>query len=150
MALPAIVADSVAAGLFGGPCWANTAVAATRRPAQTKRLFMAMFLLRAELGLWTNCLDAKIVAPYAHVREAEARNGVFSARSQSGGRCDILLYATENRRFHDAFKRNVEVCGGWRPGPDNDGDACTDDGAGNGYGAEAGGYGEAASRQRVL
>jgi hypothetical protein len=60
MALPAMVAVAVAGGLFGGPfggpiCmpfWAERVAATIRRPVQTKRCFMVMFLLRAELLGW--------------------------------------------------------------------------------------------------
>src|ERR1017187_1204857 len=78
MALAPIVPDSVAGGLFGGPCsatvaggtaggvcgataaggvaggvggggcWANRVAAAMKRPVQTKRRFMVIFLLWAE------------------------------------------------------------------------------------------------------
>src|ERR1017187_9455285 len=74
MALAPIVPDSVAGGLFGGPCsatvaggsggggcggnaaggvgggvcWANRVAAAMKRPVQTKRRFMVTFLLWAE------------------------------------------------------------------------------------------------------
>jgi hypothetical protein len=85
MALPAMVADSVAGGLFGGPGWANTVAAAMRRPVQTKRLFMAMFLLRAERLLWMDCLDAKIVAPNGPVGEAGLELPPESGLKKRGG-----------------------------------------------------------------
>jgi hypothetical protein len=51
--LPAIVADSVAAGLLGGGLgagvWAESAAAAMSSPVQARRDFMVMFLLFGEV-----------------------------------------------------------------------------------------------------
>jgi hypothetical protein len=48
MVLPAMVAASVAGGLFGGFCCADSVAATKRSPVQTKKRFMAMFFLRTE------------------------------------------------------------------------------------------------------
>jgi hypothetical protein len=45
MALPAMVTDSVAGGLFGGPGWAVRAATASRL-VQTKRRFMVFISVR--------------------------------------------------------------------------------------------------------
>ena len=45
---PPMVADALAGGLAGALGWAKRAVAATSRPAQTKRRFMMLILLRIE------------------------------------------------------------------------------------------------------
>jgi hypothetical protein len=42
MALPAMVVDAVADGLFGGPCWADRVAATINSPVQTKRRFMVV------------------------------------------------------------------------------------------------------------
>src|ERR1035437_2616424 len=42
------VGGGVGGGLGGGVCWANRVAAAMKRPVQTKRRFMVIFLLWAE------------------------------------------------------------------------------------------------------
>src|ERR1019366_5137023 len=44
----ATVSGGVAGGMGGGVCWANRVAAAMKRPVQTKRRFMVIFLLWAE------------------------------------------------------------------------------------------------------
>src|ERR1019366_5698144 len=44
----ATVSGGVAGGVGGGVCWANRVAAAMKRPVQTKRRFMVIFLLWAE------------------------------------------------------------------------------------------------------
>src|ERR1017187_10381664 len=105
MALAPIVPDSVAGGLFGGPCsatvaggiaggvcgataaggvaggvgggvcWANRVAAAMKRPVQTKRRFMVIFLLWAETLLLVGRLqrgDCRTLRPVA-ARESNGR-----------------------------------------------------------------------------
>lgn len=45
MSLPAMVADAVAGGLFGGPCWAErVSVTAASSPIHIKRRFTGVYL----------------------------------------------------------------------------------------------------------
>src|ERR1039457_7541299 len=44
----ATASGGVAGGVGGGVCWANRVAAAMKRPVQTKRRFMVIFLLCAE------------------------------------------------------------------------------------------------------
>jgi hypothetical protein len=70
MVLPPMVPVSLAGGLAIGFCWADKVATAMRRPIQTRRRFIKVFLLRAEpWWRWTGS-DGRIVAPCTPFREA--------------------------------------------------------------------------------
>src|ERR1019366_107480 len=70
----ATVSGGFAGGVGGGVCWENRVVAAMKRPVQTKRRFMVIFLLWAETLLLVGRLqrdDCRTLRPVA----ARASNG---------------------------------------------------------------------------
>src|ERR1019366_469947 len=79
----ATVSGLVAGGVGGGVCWANRGAAAMKKPVQTKRRFMVIFLLCAETLLLVGRLqrdDCRTLRPVG-----VTGSGSWGAISASGG-----------------------------------------------------------------
>src|ERR1039458_3754128 len=92
----ATVSGGVAGGVGGGVCWANRVAAVMKRPVQTKRRFMVIFLLWAETLLLVGRLqrdDCRTLRPVGITGSGSwgaisGNRGLFRCR-MTQGRCPI-------------------------------------------------------------